>query len=274
MLKTRRRLFLLLEDPDSGQAARVLRLLLSALIVVNVAAMMVGSVQELEARWEQPLHQFELLSVAIFAVEYVLRLWVAPEREGFGHPLWGRLRYLVTPLAILDLLAILPGILPLFAAFDLRFLRAARMLRMLRVTKFGRYSRALKILRGVISDRRDELLATGSVLLLVVVLASGLMFEVEHEVQPTVFTSIPATMWWAVATLTTMGIDMRPVTALGRILAACIAVCGVGLFAIPAGILGSGFVEKYLAQRQLKKTCPHCGKSLEEPAAAETDKPA
>jgi len=158
--------------------------------------------------------------------------------------------------------------------FDLRFLRAVRMLRMMRVTKFGRYSRALKILRGVIGDRRDELLATGSILLLVVVLASGLMFEVEHEAQPAVFTSIPATMWWAVATLTTMGIDIRPITPLGRMLAACVAVSGVGLFAIPAGILGSGFVEKYLAQRQLKKKCPHCGKSLDEAPEGGGDQPA
>jgi voltage-gated potassium channel len=81
-----------------------------------------------------------------------------------------------------------------------------------------------------------------------------------------VYTSIPATLWWAIATLTTMGIDIRPITPLGRLLAGCIAICGVGLFAIPAGILGSGFVEKYMAQRSAKKMCPHCGKSLEEPA--------
>jgi voltage-gated potassium channel len=262
-------MFLLLENTESSRAARTVQLLLVTLIALNVVAMMVESVHDLAVNWEQALHQFEMLSVAVFSVEYLLRLWVAPEREGYAHPLWGRIRYLMTPLAILDLLAILPVFMPLLVAFDLRFLRVVRMLRMMRVTKFGRYSRALKILRGVLADRRDELLATASILLLVVVLASGLMFEVEHEAQPTVFTSIPATMWWAVATLTTMGIDMRPVTPLGRILAACIAVCGVGLFAIPAGILGSGFVEKYLAQRQLRKTCPHCGKSLDEPAASD-----
>jgi len=112
------------------------------------------------------------------------------------------------------------------------------------------------------------LLAAASLLASVVVMASGLMYAAEHEAQPAVFTSIPATMWWAVATLSTMGIDMRPVTPLGKILASLIAVCGILLFALPAGIIGSGFVEKYMEARK-GRICPHCGKSLEEaPASA------
>jgi voltage-gated potassium channel len=261
MLRIRKRLFQLLEG--TGRTSRILQLSLMTLIALNVAAVMADSVHDLAAQWSRPLHQFELISVTIFSIEYLLRLWVAPEQEAYAHPLWGRLRYLVTPLAILDLLAVLPAFLPV--TFDLRFLRAVRLMRMLRVAKIARYSKALKIIRGVLADRRDELLATASVLLLVVVLASCLMFEIEHDAQPTVYTSIPTTLWWAIATLTTMGIDIRPITPLGRLLAGCIAICGVGLFAIPAGILGSGFVEKYMAQRSLKKTCPHCGKSLDEP---------
>jgi len=247
MYQTRRRLFQLLEGTE--RISRVVQLPLMTLIALNVVAVMADSVHDLSARWSRPLHQFELVSVAIFSIEYLLRLWVAPERTAYAHPLWGRLRYLVTPLAILDLLAILPAFAPV--TLDLRFLRAVRMMRMLRVAKMARYSKALKIIRGVLADRRDELLATASVLLLVVVLASSLMFEIEHDAQPTVYTSIPATLWWAIATLTTMGIDIRPITPLGRLLAGCIAICGVGLFAIPAGILGSGFVEKYMEQRSL-----------------------
>ena len=259
MLKIRKRLFQLLEGTE--RIGRILQLSLMTLIALNVVAVMVDSVHDLAVQWSRPLHQFELVSVTIFSIEYLLRLWVAPERAAYAHPLWGRLRYLVTPLAILDLLAILPAFMPV--TLDLRFLRAVRMMRMLRIAKTARYSRALKVIRGVLADRRDELLATASVLLLVVVLASSLMFEIEHDAQPTVYTSIPATLWWAIATLTTMGIDIRPITPVGRLLAGCIAICGVGLFAIPAGILGSGFVEKYMAQRSVKKTCPHCGKSLD-----------
>jgi voltage-gated potassium channel len=142
------------------------------------------------------------------------------------------------------------------------------MLRMLRMAKLGRYSRSVRILRDVLADRKNELLAAASLLASVVVMASGLMYEAEHEAQPAVFSSIPATMWWAVATLSTMGIDMRPVTPLGKILASLIAVCGILLFALPAGIIGSGFVEKYMEARK-GRICPHCGKSLEEaPASA------
>jgi voltage-gated potassium channel len=261
MLKIRKRLFQLLEGTE--RMGRILQVSLMTLIALNVAAVMAASVQDLATRWERPLHQFELVSVTIFSIEYLLRLWVAPERAAYAHPLWGRLRYLVTPLAILDLLAVLPVFVPV--TLDLRFLRTVRLMRMLRIAKTARYTKALKIIRGVLADRRDELLATASVLLLVVVLASSLMYEIEHDAQPTVYTSIPATLWWAIATLTTMGIDMRPMTPLGRLLAGCIAICGVGLFAIPAGILGSGFVEKYMAERTAKKTCPHCGKSLDKP---------
>jgi voltage-gated potassium channel len=144
-----------------------------------------------------------------------------------------------------------------------------RMLRMLRMAKLGRYSRSLHILRDVLADRKNELLAAASLLAAVIVMASGLMYAVEHEAQPKVFTSIPATMWWAVATLSTMGIDVRPVTPVGKILASLIAVCGILLFALPAGIISSGFVEKYIQARK-SRTCPHCGKSLEEAPTADS----
>jgi voltage-gated potassium channel len=264
----RHRAFVILEEPEPGdRAGRAVRIFLVSLIALNVLAVILDSVASLEAKWAGPLHSFEVASVAVFTVEYLLRVWVAAERAKDGRPVLGRLRYLLTPLAILDLLAILPFYVPLILPFDLRYLRALRMLRMLRIAKLGRYSQALRILRDVLADRRHELLAAGSLLAAVIVMASGLMYGVEHEAQPTVFTSIPATMWWAVATLSTMGIDMRPVTPAGKILASLIAVCGILLFALPAGIISSGFVEKYLEARR-SRTCPHCGKSLEEPPAS------
>jgi voltage-gated potassium channel len=264
----RHRAFVILEEPEPGdRAGRAVRIFLVSLIALNVLAVILDSVASLAAKWAGPLHSFEVASVAVFTVEYLLRVWVAAERAKDGRPVLGRLRYLLTPLAILDLLAILPFYVPLILPFDLRYLRALRMLRMLRIAKLGRYSQALRILRDVLADRRHELLAAGSLLAAVIVMASGLMYGVEHEAQPTVFTSIPATMWWAVATLSTMGIDMRPVTPAGKILASLIAVCGILLFALPAGIISSGFVEKYLEARR-SRTCPHCGKSLEEPPAS------
>jgi voltage-gated potassium channel len=257
----RRRAFAILEEPEPGdRVGRAVSLFLVTLIALNVLAVILDSVASLAAKWAHPLRVFEVASVAVFTVEYGWRIWVAAEREEYRRPLLGRLRYLLTPLALLDLLAILPFYLPLLVPFDLRYLR---MLRMLRLAKFGRYSRSVRILREVFADRKHELFAAGSLLLAVIIMASGLMHAVEHEAQPTVFTSIPATMWWAVATLTTMGIDVRPVTPVGKVLASLIAVCGILLFALPAGIISSGFVEKYMEARK-NRTCPHCGKPLDE----------
>jgi voltage-gated potassium channel len=264
-LSLKRRIFELLEETDS-RASRWVQSILIALIALNVAAVMIESVDELRGRWTAELDLFEKFSVAVFSVEYVLRAWVVTCREKHSRPVLGRLKYLITPLALLDLMSILPFYLPILLPFDLRFLRAMRILRL---GKFGRYSSSVRILRNVLADRKDELLATLSILAMVVVLASGMMYVAEHEAQPNVFTSIPATMYWAAATLTTMAYgDMKPVTSVGKVLASCIAVCGIGLFALPAGILGSGFVEKYMELRRGKR-CPHCGKSLDQPSAAD-----
>ncbi len=261
MTGLRRRAFAILEEPEPvGRAGRAVRVFLVSLIALNVLAVILDSMASLAAQWARPLFAFEVASVAVFTVEYLLRLWVVAERAEYRRPILGRLRYLLTPLAILDLLAILPLYLPFVIPFDLRYLR---MLRMLRMAKLGRYSRSLRILREVLADRKNELLAAASLLVAVIVMASGLMYAVEHEAQPTVFTSIPATMWWAVATLSTMGIDIRPVTPVGKLLASLIAICGILLFALPAGIVSSGFVEKYMEARK-SRTCPHCGKPLEE----------
>ncbi len=265
MSELRHRAFAILEEPGpADRAGGAVRVFLVWLIALNILAVILDSIASLAAKWAGPLRVFEIASVAVFTAEYLLRLWVAAEREEYVGLVLGRLRYLLTPLAILDLLAILPLYLPLIFPFDLRYLR---MLRMLRLAKFGRYSRSVRILGNVLADRKHELLAAASLLMAVIVMASGLMYAAEHEAQPTVFTSIPATMWWAVATLSTMGIDMRPVTPVGKILASLIAVCGILLFALPAGIVSSGFVEKYLEARK-NRTCPHCGKPLGEPPAS------
>ncbi len=265
MSESRRRAFEILEEPGpANEVGRAVRVFLVSLIALNVLAVILDSVASLAEKWARPLYVFEIASIAVFTAEYLLRLWVAAERAEYGGGVLGRLRYLVTPLAILDLLAILPLYLPFIIPLDLRYLR---MFRMLRLAKFGRYSRSVRILRDVLADRKNELLAAASLLAAVIVMASGLMYAAEHEAQPNVFTSIPATMWWAVATCSTMGIDIRPVTPVGKILASFIAVCGILLFALPAGIISSGFVEKYMEARR-SRTCPHCGKSLEEPPAS------
>jgi len=255
-------------------------LVIMALIALNVAVVVVGTVPYVEREFATLLFAFELVSVAVFSVEYVLRVWSCVEDPRYSRG--GRLRFALTPLAIVDLLAVLPFYLPFFGV-DLRVLRVLRLLRIFRIAKLGRYLPAFLSLRNVIIRKKEELLLSFSVLAMLLIVAASLMFYAENEAQPEVFSSIPATMWWAVATLTTVGYgDVYPVTAIGRVLASAAAILGIGLFALPAGILASGLQEELEALKERRRLlkpetettdetsgasggptyCPHCGEKL------------
>jgi voltage-gated potassium channel len=190
-------------------------------------------------------------------------LWVAPLGPRYAGAVLGRVRYAVTPLALVDLCAIVPFYLPMLIPLDLRFVRALRLMRLVRFMKIGRYSESMRTVAAVLWERKEQLAAALLVLAVLLILSSSLMFYIERDAQPEAFSSIPAAMWWAVATLTTVGYgDIYPVTTWGRVLGSVIAVLGIGLFALPAGILGSGFVER-LGKQKAQRKCPHCGKEID-----------
>jgi voltage-gated potassium channel len=237
-----------------------------ALIAMNVVAVMLQTVQTFAARYGALLRGFEVLSVSVFTVEYLLRLWTCTVRGDFRGPVTGRLRFMVTPLAAVDLLAILPFYLPMLLPFDLRFMRVLRLLRMLRVLKLGRYSESLRIIARVMRSKKEDLLVTAFATLILLVMASSFMYEAENSAQPEAFPSIPSTMWWAVVTLTTVGYgDVCPMTPMGKVLGSVIALLGIGLFALPAGILASGFSEELQGMRAAPAVCPHCGRLVSSP---------
>jgi len=223
---------------------------LVTLITVNCIFSILESVESLSILHGHIFHGFDRFSVVVFSIEYLARLWTAVEIEEprFRHPLLGRLRYLFTPMALIDLVAILPFYLGFFFEVDLR---AMRVLRLLRVFKLTRYSQAMAIMVSVL---RQEARAIGAVLFVFVVILifiSSLMYLLEHLAQPKVFADIPSAMWWAVVTMTTLGYgDMVPVTALGKLIGACTAVIGVGMIALPAGVLASGFSEQVRLRRE------------------------
>ena len=165
---------------------------------------------------------------------------------------------------IFDLIAILPFYLPMIMLIDLRFVRVLRLFRLLRVFKLGRYSESLRTLANVLKRKKEELFITIFVVMILLIIASSLMYFIENEAQPEIFSSIPSAMWWGVATLTTVGYgDAYPVTPVGKLLGAVIALLGIGMFALPTGILGSGFVEEMQRKREKRKICPNCGKEIE-----------
>jgi voltage-gated potassium channel len=233
-----------------------------SIITLNVAAVVVQTVPGARAVFGHWFFRFEMFSIAVFSAEYVLRVWSCTVSPHYRHPVTGRLRFMASPLAIIDLVAILPSDLR-FLGLDLRFVRSVRLFRILRVLKLGRYVKSLRLIWSVIVEKRSELIMTLALSALLVVLSSSLMYTLEHDGQPEKFSSIPRTMWWAVATLATIGYgDMYPQTALGQFFGAVISLFGIGMFALPTAILGSGFLEAFQKQRGRVETCPHCGKPL------------
>lgn len=240
-MQAKRRTHEILEVASPGdRASRVFDIFILSLIGLNVIALVAETVEPVRERAAFLFDAFEIASVAIFTVEYALRLWSCTASPRYATAVVGRLRFAATPLALIDLMAILP-----FLGVDLRFIRSVRLFRLFRVAKLGRYSTAIRTVGRVLVAKKEELAITLLVLFLLLLLASCLMYFAEHGAQPEAFSSIPAAMWWGVATLTTVGYrDMYPVTSLGKAIAAAIAILGIGMFALPTGILGAGFVEE------------------------------
>jgi voltage-gated potassium channel len=167
----------------------------------------------------------------------------------------------MTPLALIDLLAVAPALVA--TRIDLRFLRIARFARVLRVLKLARYSQGMGLIWRVVARKKEELLVALGLFLVILVMTSALMYFAEHAAQPKAFSSIPAAMWWAVVTMTTLGYgDVYPVTVLGRILAGVTALLGIFAFALPTSILGAGFLAE-LDGTAKDDSSPRCGAKLQ-----------
>lgn len=263
----RRKVWMIVDPPEGGNAAsRAFSLSILSLIALNVAAVIVGSIPSVEAQYGSLLYGFEVFSVAVFTVEYLIRLWVSAERNGSSSATAARLKYVVSPMAIIDFLAILPFYLTL-GGVDTRVVRVLRLFRVFRIAKVGRYYNALSLIRNVLAAKKEELLLSTFVMGLLLILASSFMYHFENAAQPEAFPSIPAAMWWAVAALTTVGYgDVYPITVVGKITGALMAILGIGMFALPTGILASGFVDEIEKTKGTDKqgplVCPHCHKVI------------
>jgi voltage-gated potassium channel len=233
------------------------------LIITSIISVIIETVNWIEEEYGTILYVLEVFTVIVFSVEYILRIWSIVEEPNFSHPVVGRIKYIFTFMALVDFIAIFPFYLPSLVKVDLRFLRGLRLFRLLRIFKMGRYSKSLNMISHVASSKKHDIAVTLVVISIVLVIASSLMYFIEHDAQPNAFPNIPATLWWGIATLTTVGYgDVYPITTAGKIFASIISVLGIGLFALPSGILVTGFIEEMNAEKS-KKTCPHCGKEIE-----------
>lgn len=213
----------------------------TCLILLDVGAFILQTSRNYSFQFKTFWLDIEAVSVTCFTILYIVQLWSCTADSRYTNPFWGRVRYALTPLAIIDLLAILPFYcLMIFP--DVRIVESTELLRLLRLLKLIRYSDALQAILKVIRAKSDELIMTFVAVFILLVFASSVMFFAERCAQPEAFQSIPAAMWWGVVTLTTVGYgDIYPVTVIGKLFGAALAFIGIGLFALPAGIIASGF---------------------------------
>ena len=251
MSTLRRRVHEILDQTAEGdRIGRLVSAGLIALIAANVAAVIIESEPWLDATYRSWLHAFEVVSILTFTAEYALRVWSAVEGDHgrYRRPIIGRLRYAVTPLALVDLMVIVPFYLVALIPVDLRFMRVFRLFAVFKLT---RYQPSMRLLASVLRDEAKPVAAALFVLAMLLIAASSLAYMAENQAQPEKFGSIPDAMYWAITTMTTVGYgDVVPVTPWGKLLAGAIGVIGIGMVALPAGLLASGFSEQLHQRRR------------------------
>jgi voltage-gated potassium channel len=255
---------ILVETDDNELIDRIVAVILMILILISVVTVILETVDEYNAAYGRLFHSIEVVSVTIFTAEYLLRLWIAPLDPKYAGR-FGRLRYAVSVMAIIDLVAILPTFMPMFFPVDLLFLRFLRTFRLFRLFKMSRYVESFNRLDDAILAKKEALLVSIAMISILLLFSSILMYLVEHQAQPDKFPSIPAALWWGIVTLTSVGYgDTFPITPLGKLLGGMTAFLGVAMFALPTGIFAAGFAEEIAKNRQRdgECCCPNCGCDL------------
>ena len=249
-LSLRKKTFELLDIRSTTLTGKIIDWFLMTLIAANVIAVIMETEPWLYQQYQTYLYWLEIFSVLVFTIEYILRLWSCPDNPAYKNTILkiARLKYSVTPMAIIDLIAIIPFYLAFLTNIDLRFLR---VLRLLRIFKLTRYSEAMTTLLKVLKEEINSFAAAIFIMIVIMIIAASGIFLVEHDDQPEVFGSIPQSMWWSIVTLTTVGYgDIYPISTLGKMFAAVIMIAGVGLVALPTGILASGFSDNLHRNRE------------------------
>lgn len=255
---------LLSGDPRPGdRLAAVVNYTLFAVILLTSVVLVAGTVPSVAARWSREIRLFDLVAGSLFLVEYLLRLWSAPANPRYADGWRGRLRWTRSPFALIDLLATVALLTPWLGVF--REARFVRLLALLRIGHAGRVGRSVAMASRIIHAQRTELLLSLGAIAFLLLVGSTAVYYAEHEAQPRAFGSIPAALWWGVATVTTVGYgDVYPVTVAGRILGGILAVLGISSFALPTAILGGAFMRELQRRETLRgeSHCPTCGQRV------------
>lgn len=244
------------QDGGFNRAAIILNVFLATMVVLNIAGFVLFSIPE----YRQILHSWEettvVLFVLVFGIEYALRVWSANAKPPYKESLpITRKRYLRSLMGVIDLMAFLPALLVWLLPSDtFGDLRILKLLAIIRIVKLTRYSDSLTVLARLYHDNAKALIATAMIMMLLSFLAAAGIYVFEHEAQPELFGSIPAAMWWAFVSLSTVGYgDMVPITVGGKLFGVFVMISGVGIAAMPAGIFASSFVQLIREQERQRR---------------------
>jgi voltage-gated potassium channel len=245
------RVYEVLEEPDpNDKVAEAVNFFLLVLVLLNVIAVVLETAENIYRAHIILFHYISSFSLLVFTFEYLLRIWSCNVDPHYRNHFLGRLKYGLTPLALIDLMVILPSYLALAFPADHKLLRSLRVLWIFRLLKLHRYSQSLQTIIDVIKAQQRELAMSFTAIIFFMVLSSTLIYFLEHDAQPLSFPDIPATMWWAVLIMTTIGGNVYPVTPIGKVIGGLIIILGVATFALPTSILTSGFVDELQRKRE------------------------
>jgi voltage-gated potassium channel len=262
------RIFKIIQPATKGDiASAICDWSIVVLISINVVIVVLDTFKDIPAMIRSIFAAIEIFSLIVFSVEYMLRLYTADLLYPKIGKMKALLKYAFSFMAIVDLLAILPFYLPFIFPFDLKILRMFRLMRLLRLLKVNRYNKALSTIGTVIKLKSAQLISSMLVVFILMVISSVLMYNLECDVQPDAFQNALSGLWWTVMTLTTVGYgDVYPITVGGKVLGIFISLLGIGMMAVPIGIISAGFIETVDGNERNntpKFYCPYCGKKLE-----------
>jgi len=277
MGRIKKRVFEIVSTAEEGDNTSFwFDMVIICLIVISIAELILSTVPGMVIKYLWIFILVQIVTAVAFSIEYVLRIWSCTEDERYQKPITGRIRYALTPIVFIDFISILPYYLTiLIPGVNVTFLRT---LRVFRFFKLGRYSRSFRIMIRVLERNKESLFGAVFIIMIVLIIAASLMYQIEFVAQPEVFSSIPEAMWWGIVTIATIGYgDMVPITPLGKGLGFVISLVGIGLFALPAGILASGYSEVVREEKEEQmrgnpkedfdntiefEICPHCGREI------------
>ncbi len=255
------KLYSLLEEPEKNKYSYALNIFIYALILISITSLMISTIDEYEEKYSYILISIQHIIMPIFVLEYGFRVYAAGSLKKYSGFI-GKLKYITSAYAIIDLIVIIPYI---FTGFDFNnaFIRSLRFFRIFRLFRMKKQAEFVKVISQILSSKKEEFTVLLFCTFAIIIFLSFIVFEAEHKAQPEVFTNIPQTLWWAVATLTTVGYgDMYPISTLGKFITAIVSILGIAFIAIPGGIFASEFVNifsKRKLQRKNNKKCLQCG---------------